>query len=56
MRTTAAHLLNLAAGEAERAHVPEHEVVVRAVRAELVPELLELLRQGLPGKDGLGRE
>lgn len=31
-----ADLLNLGAGEAERAEIPEHEVVVRARRLELV--------------------
>ena len=32
-----ADLLNLGAGELERAQVPQDEVVVRAVRLELVP-------------------
>jgi hypothetical protein len=36
-----AHLFHLAAGQAERPQVPEHEVVVRAARLELVAVLGE---------------
>jgi hypothetical protein len=50
-----AQLLELRAGQLERAQVPEHEVVVRPVRLELVAVAHERLRERARVRDDLLR-